>query len=92
MIYRRLSRFKKAYKSLPKRIQEKTAKAFISLRDNPAHPSLGVKKIQGHTDIWEGRIDNQYRFTFHYEKDPESDATVCVFRNIDNHDECLKNP
>ena len=92
MIYRRSLRFKKAYKSLPKLIQKKTAKSFILFQDNPAHPSLVVKKIQGHTDIWEGRIDNQYRFTFHYEKDLESDTTICVFRNIDNHDECLKNP
>ena len=92
MIYRRSQRFKKAYKSLPKRIKEKTVKAFILFRDNPAHPSLGVKKIQGYADIWEGRIDNQYRFTFHYEKDQESDAVICVFRNVDNHDECLKNP
>ncbi len=92
MIYRRSLRFKKAYKSLPKLIQKKTAKSFILFQDNPAHPSLVVKKIQGHTDIWEGRIDNQYRFTFHYEKDQESDTTICVFRNMDNHDECLKNP
>jgi mRNA-degrading endonuclease RelE of RelBE toxin-antitoxin system len=92
MIYRRTARFKKAYLSLPKNIQEKAAKAFLLFRDNPAHPSLVVKKIQGHTDIWEGRIDQQYRFTFHYEDQPDSGEKICVFRNIDNHDECLKSP
>jgi len=92
MIYRRTARFKKAYQSLPKHIQEKTAKAFLLFRKDPAHPSLVVKKIQGHSDIWEGRIDQKFRFTFHYENLPETGETICVFRNIDNHDECLKNP
>jgi plasmid maintenance system killer protein len=53
---------------------------------------LGVKKMQEYQGVWEGRIDQQYRFTFHYERHPESDETICVFRNVDNHDECLKNP
>lgn len=38
------------------------------------------------------RIDQQYRFTFHYEKDEATGEIICVFRNVDNHDECLKNP
>ena len=92
MIYRRLLRFKKAYKVLPVRIQKKVSKAFILFQTNPSHPSLNVKKMQGHTHIWEGRVDGQYRFTFHFDKDETSGETICVFRNVDNHDECLKNP
>jgi hypothetical protein len=30
-------------------------------------------------DVWEGRVDIHYRFTFHYEDD------LCVFRNIGPH-------
>ena len=48
--------------------------------------------MQGYEGVWEGRIDQQYRFTFHYERHPESDESICVFRNVDNHDECLENP
>lgn len=92
MIYRRTARFKKAYLSLPKHVQKKAVKAFQLFRENPAYPSLVVKKIQGNSEIWEGRIDQQYRFTFHYESQSDTDKKVCVFRNIDNHDECLKNP
>lgn len=92
MKYRRTDRFKQAYQSLPVDIQEKVKKAFRLFQDDPHHPSLGVKKIKGTSGIWEGRVDQQYRFTFQYDKDSESSETVVVFRNIDNHDECLKNP
>jgi len=47
--------------------EENSKKAFILFQEYPAHPSLGVKKMQGHMGIWEGRIDQQNRFTFHYE-------------------------
>ena len=92
MIYRRTARFKKAYQNLPKAVQKKVAEAFIQFQTNPSHPSLGVKKIQGREAIWEGRIDLQYRFTFHFETDEVTGETFCVFCNVDNHGECLKNP
>lgn len=92
MIYRRTDRFKKAYQSLPKYIRKKVFKAFDLFQNDPTHPSLGVKKMQGYEGIWEGRIDQKYRFTFHYERDLETGETLCVFRNVDNHDACLKNP
>jgi mRNA-degrading endonuclease RelE of RelBE toxin-antitoxin system len=92
MIYRRTERFKKAYQGLPTPIRQKVAKVFVLFQENLAHPALGVKKMQGHGNIWEGRIDRQYRFTFHFEKDEDSGNIICVFRTMDNHDECLKNP
>ena len=92
MLYRRTERFRKAYKALPGDIQKKILKAFEQFRGDPGHPSLVVKKIQGHEDIWEGRVNQSYRFTFHFVKDEKTGQTVCVFRNVDNHDECLKNP
>ena len=79
MRYVRTERFRKAAAKLPRDIQEKAAKAFLLFRDNLRHPSLGVKRIQGLPDVWEGRIDVNYRFTFHYEAD------TCVFCNIGPH-------
>ncbi len=90
MIYRRASRFSKQYQLLPVDIQRKAQKAFQLFVKNSNHPSLRIKRVKGTRDIWEGRIDIQYRFTFHYEQGDGD--TICVFRNIDNHDECLKNP
>jgi mRNA-degrading endonuclease RelE of RelBE toxin-antitoxin system len=92
MNFKRSERFKQAYKLLPKKIQQKALKAFTLLAQDPRHPSLRIKKIKGLEGIWEGRIDRQYRFTFHYGEDPLTGEHTCVFRNLDNHDECLKNP
>jgi len=64
MKYQRTARFKKAFKALPKSIQKKVAKIFVLFKDDPQHPSLGVKKMKRHKNIWEGRVDDFYRFTF----------------------------
>jgi mRNA interferase RelE/StbE len=86
MKYQRTKRFKKAFKELPESVKEKVAKAFSLFRENPQHPSLSIKKMKGHRDIWEGRVDDFYRFTFEYQAVPDSDETVCIFRNIGRHD------
>ncbi len=94
MIYRRTGRFKTAYDQLPKAIQEKAIKAFALFKENPRHPSLVVKKVKGVEDIWEGRIDQFYRFTFQsmdnlsYDptRDDKSKKTICLFRNIGRHE------
>ncbi len=86
MKYARTERFKKAAAKLPRETQAKAAKAFKLFKDNPRHPSLGVKRVQGMPEVWEGRIDLNYRFTFHYEGD------VCVFRNIGPHEIVEREP
>jgi mRNA-degrading endonuclease RelE of RelBE toxin-antitoxin system len=85
MIYRRTARFKKSFQELPNHIKEKAAKAFFLFQENPRHPGLGIKKMEGHQDVWEGRIDRGYRFTFHYDKDPQTGEGICIFRNIGTH-------
>ncbi len=98
MILRRSERFKRAFQELPAGVQRKALKAFALFAENPGHPSLRIKKIKGFEDIadkdhpWEGHINRRYRFTFHYESLSGSEEVICVFRNVDNHDECLKNP
>lgn len=56
--------FKRDYRKLPLEIQRLLDKQLISLLRDNQHPSLRTKKMQGHTDIWEGRISKNYRFTF----------------------------
>lgn len=56
------------------------------LADNPRHPSLQVKKIRGTSDIWEARVDRQYRMSFEWTGD------VILLRVVGNHDDVLKNP
>jgi mRNA-degrading endonuclease RelE of RelBE toxin-antitoxin system len=56
--------FEKDYKKLPSKIQKLIDEQLMMLLDNSRHPSLRVKKMQGHKSIWEGRITQSYRFTF----------------------------
>ena len=80
------NRFKKAYQQLPKEIQGKVKKALRYLDENPRYPSLRVKRIQGTAKIYEGRIDQKYRFSFEFDGDDK------ILRHVDNHDDCLKHP
>jgi mRNA-degrading endonuclease RelE of RelBE toxin-antitoxin system len=90
MIFVRSQRFKRAFQSLPKEAQGKTVRALRLLAEDPFYPSLVVKKVQGYSDVWEARVDLKYRLTFQFEK--HDNETICILRNVDNHDECLKNP
>jgi len=84
---RRSERFKDAFKKLDLQIRKKVERALRLFMQNPRHPSLHTKKIQGRKDIWEVRVDIHYRFTFDV-----TDKGIYRLRNVDNHDECLKNP
>ncbi len=78
-------RFVREYAALPADIR-KRAKAKLALfLDNPYHPSLQTKKMQGWGNIWEGRITRGYRFTF------EIVGELYKLRRIGPHD-ILKNP
>jgi mRNA-degrading endonuclease RelE of RelBE toxin-antitoxin system len=56
--------FKRDYKGLPENIQELIDKQIIQPLDNPKHPSLRLKKMEGHRSIYEGRVTKGYRMTF----------------------------
>jgi mRNA-degrading endonuclease YafQ of YafQ-DinJ toxin-antitoxin module len=79
-------RFENAYRSLPAELQHKTDKALRLLAENPRHPSLRLKKMQGTPDIWEARVDRNCGLTL----DIRSDALL--LRNVGKHDETLNSP
>lgn len=56
--------FKRDYKGLPVNIQDQIDKQIIQLMGNPKHPSLNIKKMEGHKSIWEAKITRGYRMTF----------------------------
>jgi mRNA interferase RelE/StbE len=82
--------FWKAYAKLPKQVKESARRAFLLFQEGaqspPFHPSLRIRKMQGHPDIWEGHVTRDYVFTFHVDKDPESGEAIFVFRNIGTHE------
>ena len=90
MIFIRSERFKRAFQSLPKEVQKKAVRALRLMAEDMFYPSLVAKKVQGYTGVWEARVDIKYRLTFQVEQ--KDGKTFCILRNVDNHDECLKNP
>ncbi|MFH1073634.1 MAG: hypothetical protein V1752_00955 [Candidatus Firestonebacteria bacterium] len=84
--FRTTERFEKNLKILPKEIKKKFYKQLNLLLSNVRHPSLHTKRIQGANEIWEGRVDYKYRFTFNIYQG------IIILRVIGNHDEVLKRP
>ena len=80
MILERTERFKRDFQSLPDPIRRRTEKQLTLLLQNPRHPSLRIKKLEGTSDIWEGRITRKYRFTFQMLEDR------CILRRVGSHD------
>ena len=64
---------------------EQVEKFLRLIADEPRHPSLRVKKIQGTTDIFEASVNMAIRVTFQFIK-PET----IYLRNIGEHDMTLK--
>jgi len=79
-------RFENAYRALPDDLKRKTDKALRLLVENPKHPSLRLKKMQGAPGIWEMRVDRVCRLTL------EIRADAFVLRNVGKHDEALGSP
>ena len=79
--------FRKGYANLPPEIKTKTKKALRLLAENPRHPSLRSKPIEGAKGIFEVRVDRKYRFT--YER---LHGDILRLRVVGKHDEALSNP
>ena len=79
-------RFQRAYNDLTDRDAERVKKALRLLVENPRHPSLRVKRMQGTDQIWEAGASLSIRLTF------EIHGDLIVLRNVGAHDETLKKP
>ena len=64
---------------------EQVEKFLRLIVENPRHPSLRVKKIQGTEDIFEASVNMAVRVTFQYIK-----PDIVYLRNIGEHDMTLK--
>ena len=78
--------FEQKVKELPVE-RKKVLRAKLDLMiENPRHPSLRVKKIQGQAAIFEASITMSIRLTWQYSEDG------ILLRNIGEHDQTLKKP
>lgn len=65
MQFLRTEQFKKDFHRLPSDLQARAVNALERFSVNPRHPSLQVKKMEGVPGIWELRVSENYRVTFH---------------------------
>ncbi len=72
--------FENCFESLPKKIKVKVVKQLDMLFNDKNYPSLKIHKIKRTTNIWELRVDRNYRITF--EKLPEG----YLLRVVGKHD------
>jgi mRNA-degrading endonuclease RelE of RelBE toxin-antitoxin system len=86
MTVRYTSKFRKQYGELSDVIQRKVDKAIEFLDTDFRHPGLHSHPVRGHPGIFEAYVDDKYRMTF------ERQGDTLIMRNVDNHNECLKNP
>lgn len=77
--------FIRLYKKLPKEIQDKTKKALELFQANPAHPSLGHKKMAGQKNTFEFRVSRNYRITY------QKIENTAYLRKVGTHD-LLRDP
>ena len=85
MIFQRAARFERAYAKLTAEQAQRVDEA-IRFAQDPSHPSLHVKRMQGTERIWEVRASQDLRITF------ERDGQRVVFRNVGRHDATLRRP
>ena len=53
--------FRRAYERLTSTVKARARMAYQLFAENPNHPSLRFKKLQGSDGIWSVRISEQYR-------------------------------
>lgn len=56
--------FLRDYADLPDGVRRRAQKQIRLLLQNPRHPSLRARKIEGYKDIYEARITGGYRMTY----------------------------
>lgn len=86
MIFTRSDRLKNNYAKLNDEIKKKVKARLKLMSENPMHPSLSTRRIQGTENIFEASVNMSIRMTWQY-----VEGGVLI-RNVGEHDETLKNP
>ena len=62
-------RFQKHFKTLTSQEKTRIMKKLEILAENPTHPSLRTKRIQGTDDLFESSVNMDIRIIWYYEGD-----------------------
>jgi addiction module RelE/StbE family toxin len=74
-------RFKKHYKALSEKEKKQIMKKLALLAENPMHPSLRTKRIQGISGFFECSVNMDIRIIWYYEGDK-----IIVLLDVGHHD------
>ena len=87
MILKPAARFDQSLAALDPKSQKAVAKALRLLLNDPHHPSLRIRKMEGYFYVFEASANMDMRITFHYEK-----PDTIILRNCGHHDQTLSKP
>ncbi len=74
-------RFKKHFKTLTSQEKSQTIKKLELLSENPTHPSLRTKRIQGADKLFECSVNMDIRIIWYYEGD-----LIIILLDVGHHD------
>lgn len=74
-------KFQKHYKNLTDNEKKQLRNKLTILSENPLHPSLRTKRIQGADGLFECSVNMDIRIIWHYEGD-----TVIILIDVGHHD------
>ena len=74
-------RFEKHYKKLTVQEKKQLSQKLDLLSQNPAHPSLRTKRIQGTDNLYESSVNMDIRIIWYYEDD-----VMIILVDIGHHD------
>lgn len=86
--FRKKEKFEKAYKKLDPEIKLAVDDAIKDLLKDPPPAGRRIKKMGGHhnPDIWEIRVNHNFRMTFEIQDD------IATLRNVGSHNLLYRNP
>ena len=75
------NRFQKHFKTLTSQEKTRIMKKLELLAENPMHPSLRTKRIQGTDDLFESSVNMDIRIIWYYEGD-----VMIILVDVGHHD------
>ena len=80
MRFTRTEAFKRDFRGLDGDSRGRVEAALLKMAENPRHPSLRTRKMEGRPDIWEARASRTHGITFHWEGED------IILRRVGTHD------
>ena len=72
--------FIRLYKKLPADLQALVKKTLTLFQQNPSHPSLRHRKMEGQEDVYELSVSMHYRITY------QKIGDIAYLRKVGTHD------